>query len=125
MNSKEKEYIVVGVDGGGSKVSAGIIESNDNITFTFKSFSHQYYNESIEYISGYSPKDMATQLYEHSTEQYNINNEEKLQGKEIIKSFHDTIINLNVDKPILLGVGMVGLKTKDFISRFNPNEVRC
>ena len=113
MNSKEKEYIVVGVDGGGSKVSAGIIESNDNITFTIKSFSHQYYNESKEYISDYSPKDMATQLYEHSTEQYNINNEEKLQGKEIIKSFHDTIINLNVDKPILLGVGMVGLKTKD------------
>ena len=61
MNSKEKEYIVVGVDGGGSKVSAGIIESNDNITFTIKSFSHQYYNESKEYISDYSPKDMATQ----------------------------------------------------------------
>ena len=45
MNSKEKEYIIIGIDGGGSKVSAGIIESKDISTFTIKSLSQQYYND--------------------------------------------------------------------------------
>ena len=45
MDSKEKEYIIIGIDGGGSKVSAGIIESSDLSTFTFKSLSQQFYNE--------------------------------------------------------------------------------
>ena len=29
MKSEEKKYTIIGVDGGGSKVSAGIIESNE------------------------------------------------------------------------------------------------
>ena len=113
MNSKEKEYIIIGIDGGGSKVSAGIIESKDISTFTIKSLSQQYYNERSEFNSDFSPVAMDIQLNEHNTEEYNVTNDEVLQGKAIIESFHNSIINLNIDKPILMGIGMVGLKTKD------------
>ena len=113
MNSKEKEYIIIGIDGGGSKVSAGIIESKDISTFTIKSLSQQYYNERSEFNSDFSPVAMDIQLNEYNTEDYNVTNDEVLQGKAIIESFHNSIINLNIDKPILMGIGMVGLKTKD------------
>ena len=113
MNSKEKEYIIIGIDGGGSKVSAGIIESKDISTFTIKSLSQQYYNERSEFNSDFSPVAMDIQLNEYNTEDYNVTNDEVLQGNAIIESFHNSIINLNIDKPILMGIGMVGLKTKD------------
>ena len=113
MNSKEKEYIIIGIDGGGSKVSAGIIESKDISTFTIKSLSQQYYNERSEFNSDFSPVAMDIQLNEYNTEEYNVTNDEVLQGKAIIESFHNSIINLNIDKSILMGIGMVGLKTKD------------
>ena len=113
MNSKEKQYIIIGIDGGGSKVSAGIIESKDISTFTIKSLSQQYYNERSEFNSDFSPVAMDVQLNEYNTEEYNVTNDEVLQGKAIIESFHNSIINLNIDKPILMGIGMVGLKTKD------------
>ena len=113
MSSKEKEYIIIGIDGGGSKVSAGIIESKDISTFTIKSLSQQYYNERSEFNSDFSPVAMDVQLNEYNTEEYNVTNDEVLQGKAIIESFHNSIINLNIDKPILMGIGMVGLKTKD------------
>ena len=113
MNSKEKEYIIIGIDGGGSKVSAGIIESKDISTFTIKSLSQQYYNERSEFNSDFSPVAMDIQLNEYNTDEYNVTNDEVLQGNAIIESFHNSIINLNIDKPILMGIGMVGLKTKD------------
>ena len=113
MNSKEKEYIIIGIDGGGSKVSAGIIESKDISTFTINSLSQQYYNERSEFNSDFSPVAMDIQLNEYNTEEYNVTNDEVLQGNAIIESFHNSIINLNIDKPILMGIGMVGLKTKD------------
>ena len=113
MNSKEKEYIIIGIDGGGSKVSAGIIESKDISTFTIKSLSQQYYNERSEFNSDFSPVAMDIQLNEYNTEEYNVTNDEVLQGNAIVESFHNSIINLNIDKPILMGIGMVGLKTKD------------
>ncbi|RZP31039.1 hypothetical protein EVA23_00715 [bacterium] len=113
MNSKEKEYIIIGIDGGGSKVSAGIIDSKDISTFTIKSLSQQYYNERSEFNSDFSPVAMDIQLNEYNTEEYNVTNDEVLQGNAIIESFHNSIINLNIDKPVLMGIGMVGLKTKD------------
>ena len=113
MDSKEKEYIIIGIDGGGSKVSAGIIESSDLSTFTFKSLSQQFYNERSEFNSDFSPVAMDIQLNEYNKEEYNITKDEVLQGNAIIESFHNSIINLNIEKPILMGIGMVGLKTKD------------
>ena len=113
MDSKEKEYIIIGIDGGGSKVSAGIIESSDLSTFTFKSLSQQFYNERSEFNSDFSPVAMDIQLNEYNKEEYNITKDEVLQGNAIIESFHNSIINLNIEKPILIGVGMVGLKTND------------
>ena len=73
MKSEEKKYTIIGVDGGGSKVSAGIIESNEISTFTIKSLSHQYYNESSEFNSDFSPVAMDIQLNEYNKEQYNVN----------------------------------------------------
>ena len=113
MTSEENKYTIIGVDGGGSKVSAGIIESNEISTFTIKSLSHQYYNASSEFNSDFSPVAMDIQLNEYNKEQYNVNNDEILQGNAIIESFHNSIINLKIKKPILIGLGMVGLKTKD------------
>ena len=56
---------------------------------------------------------MDIQLNEYNKEEYNITKDEVLQGNAIIESFHNSIINLNIEKPILMGIGMVGLKTKD------------
>ena len=113
MTSEENKYTIIGVDGGGSKVSAGIIESNEISTFTIKSLSHQYYNASSEFNSDFSPVAMDIQLNEYNKEQCNVNNDEILQGNAIIESFHNSIVNLKIKKPILIGLGMVGLKTKD------------
>mgnify|MGYP003321224885 CR=1 FL=1 len=90
-----------------------IIESKDISTFTIKSLSQQYYNERSEFNSDFSPVAMDIQLNEYNTEEYNVTNDEVLQGNAMIESFHNSIINLNIDKPILMGIGMVGLKTKD------------
>ena len=106
MDTKEKEYTIIGVDGGGSKVSSGIIKSNDISDFTITSLSHHYYNEISEFNSIFSPVDMDTQLNEYNKEQYNIKDDEIVQGNAIIKSFYNSIINLNIEKPILIGNGM-------------------
>ena len=111
MDSKEKEYIIIGIDGGGSKVSAGIIESSDLSTFTFKSLSQQFYNERSEFNSDFSPVAMDIQLNEYNKEEYNITKDEVLQGNAIIESFHNSIINLNIEKPILMGIGICLLYT--------------
>ena len=113
MNTKDKEYTIIGIDGGGSKVSSSIIKSNDTSDFTITSLSHHYYNEISEFNSIFSPVDMDTQLNEHNKEKYNIYDDEIVQGNAIIKSFYNSIINLNIEKPILIGIGMVGLKTND------------
>ena len=113
MNSKDVHPFIIGVDGGGSKVTAGIIEKYDDVFCLNKLFSNRYYIENPEFDTGFSPVGMGNQLRELQANEIKPTTAEIAQSKSIINSFRDVILDLNINSPVLIGIGMVGLKTSD------------
>ena len=64
MNFYNKWPVIIGVDGGGSKVTAGIIEKHQDIFCLNKSSSNRYYLENPDFDFGFSPVSMSNQLRE-------------------------------------------------------------
>ena len=54
MNSNNKQPVIIGVDGGGTKVTAGIIEKHQDIFSLNKSFSNRHYLENPDFNFGFS-----------------------------------------------------------------------
>ena len=113
MNSNNKQPVIIGVDGGGSKVTAGIIEKHQDIFCLNKSSANRYYLESSDFDIGFSPVSMSNQLRELKANEIKPTSAEITQSKPIINSFLDVILELNINSPVLIGIGMVGLKTPD------------
>ena len=113
MNSNNKQPVIIGVDGGGTKVTAGIIEKHRDIFSLNKSSSNRYYLENPDFDRGFSPVSMSNQLRELRTNEIKPTSAEIAQSKPIINSFRDVILELNINSPVLIGIGMVGLKTPD------------
>ena len=113
MNSKNKQSVIIGVDGGGTKVTAGIIKKHRDIFSLNKSSSNRYYLENPDFDRGFSPVSMSNQLRELRTNEIKPTSAEIAQSKPIINSFRDVILELNINSPVLIGIGMVGLKTPD------------
>ena len=113
MDSNNKRPVIIGVDGGGTKVTAGIIEKQQDIFCLNKSYSNRYYLENPDFDFGFSPINMSIQLRELKANKIKPTSAEIAQGKSIINSFRDVILDLNISSPVLIGIGMVGLKTPD------------
>ena len=113
MDSNNKRPVIIGVDGGGTKVTAGIIEKHQDIFSLNKSFSNRHYLENPDFNFGFSPVSMSNQLRELQANEIKLTTAEIAQSKPIINSFRDVILHLNINSPVLIGIGMVGLKTPD------------
>jgi len=113
MSSNNKRPVIIGVDGGGTKVTAGIIEKHRNIFSLNKSSSNRYYLENPDFDLGFSPISMSNQLRELQANDIKPTTAEIAQSKSIINSFRDVILELKINSPVLIGIGMVGLKTPD------------
>ena len=64
MDSNNKRPVIIGVDGGGTKVTAGIIEKHQDIFCLNKSSSNRYYLENPDFDIGFSPVTMRNQFRE-------------------------------------------------------------
>ena len=84
MNFYNKWPVIVGVDGGGSKVTAGIIAKHQDTFFLNKSSSNRYYLENPDFDIGFSPVSMSNQLRELKANEIKPTSAEITQSKPII-----------------------------------------
>ena len=87
MNSNNKRPVIIGVDGGGTKVTAGIIEKHQDIFCLNKSSSNRYYLENSDFDHGFSPVSMSNQLRELRTNEIKPTTTEIAQSKQSLIHF--------------------------------------
>lgn len=113
----KKDYLLIGVDGGATKVSAWeVLYDEKTRDFSLgKNYTSKSYREVEGYISDYKPVDLNTQLNELNTE-FISGSFEKQQAGVYIETCALAIKEL-VEKTgmnnVLIGLGMPGLKTQD------------
>lgn len=116
-HGKMKDVLLIGIDGGATKVSGWII----NYFAKTKLFQisdinvQRKYSDYDDHIPGYVPVNLKTQLKEmHSS--VHLTREEEQQGNIYMNAAVDVIIDLMnkfPGKKALIGIGMPGLKTPD------------
>lgn len=109
--------IIIGIDGGATKVSGWIIKySKENHLFRISDINIQKkYSDYSDFNSGYTPVDIKTQLSEMNSGVL-LTGEEMKQGNIYMTAVSDVIIELLKkfpDKKALVGIGMPGLKTNN------------
>ena len=106
-------FQIIGIDGGATKVSAWEIEYNGS-TFSLGQahYAEQYINQNF-FNSSFTPVNIQTQLSEMNMNNIQLTGNEIKQGVVIIQTFATVINRIFSDKPILLGMGMPGLKSAD------------
>jgi len=115
--SSLKNAILIGIDGGATKLNGWTVEFNQNTgLFRLGNLNIQKkYSDYHGYIESFKPVDIKTQLEEMNA-QILIAEEEKVQAEIYMKAAADVTIELlqsYKDKKALIGIGMPGLKTKD------------
>lgn len=103
---------LIGIDGGATKVNAWQIQKdqagfklgNSNVQKTYSHFSH--------FDFGFTPVDIKTQLKEMKSTIHQTDSEIK-QEKVIVESFSEAISEVEKNNPLIIGIGMPGLKTPD------------
>ena len=104
--------ILIGLDGGATKVSAWQIEQ------TLKGFvlgsihSENKYSSFPPFNPEFTPVDIQIQLEEMNST-LSLTESEIHQGKSFIRAFTESIAELNTGEPIIIGIGMPGIKTTD------------
>ncbi|OQY04475.1 MAG: hypothetical protein B6I20_02980 [Bacteroidetes bacterium 4572_117] len=112
----QKESLLIGVDGGATKVSAWeIVYNESNSTFLLgDASSTKSYREIKGYIPDFKPVDLNIQLGERDLKK---NTPEELQQEAVYVEACALAINNIVKKTggtnVLIGIGMPGLKTED------------
>lgn len=110
------KLLIIGIDGGATKVSGWTAVRNDDGTFQLGDMNVQKkYSEYEHYDPEFKPVDIKTQLKEME-EGIHLTDDEKRQGLAYMYAAADVIIELvkaNPGKEVLIGIGMPGLKTKD------------
>lgn len=115
--SSMKNVILLGIDGGATKLSGWTVEFNQNTgLFRLGNLNIQKkYSDYQGYNENFKPVDIKTQLEEMNDHIF-IADEEKVQADIYMKAAADVAIELlqiYEDKKALIGIGMPGLKTKD------------
>ena len=115
---KQNEYTLIGIDGGATKVSGWIINYlPEEDLYDLSVYHSELPYASIEgHKSNFTPVDIKTQLSEREDENINVSPEEYIQGEIYLEATAQVIrelFNLGGKKPILIGIGMPGLKTND------------
>ena len=114
----ETNYSLIGIDGGATKVSGWIIEylAEDNLYDMTDHHSELSYSAIDGYKQNFRPVDIKSQLSQRENESLQITDDESSHGQAYIRATAEVIANLftlGEKKPMLIGIGMPGLKTAD------------
>jgi predicted NBD/HSP70 family sugar kinase len=112
------EIILIGIDGGASKVLAHKVDilTNPMRFIALKPFIEVAYSSSEFYSPKFKPIVLSRQLKEHAAGDVKQTSTEKSQEKAIIESFTKaihTILSNDTTKDVVIGIGLPGLKTPD------------
>lgn len=111
------DYTLIGIDGGATKVSGWIINVTENNLYDLSGFNAELpYSDITGHISDFKPIDIQTQLTQRASNSLTVTEEETIQGKTYIKAAAQVVqqlYDIAGKKPVLIGIGMPGLKTKD------------
>jgi predicted NBD/HSP70 family sugar kinase len=115
---KNSPYTLIGIDGGATKVSGWIINYEEQGRNYNLSGHHaeSAYTQSESYRADFKPQAIPDQLSERESGKVQVSAEEQQQGSAYIDSTVKTIqvlSKLGGGKPVLIGIGMPGLKTHD------------
>ena len=112
------EIILIGVDGGASKVLVHKVDIliNPMRFVALKPFIEVAYSSSESHDPKFKPVALTKQLKEHNANMVEQSKGEAAEEEAFIESFTKairTILGTNVTQDVVIGVGLPGLKTKD------------
>jgi predicted NBD/HSP70 family sugar kinase len=115
---KHDDYTLIGIDGGASKVSGWIVNDlKEKKSFSLSEHHAALLYNSIEgHLTDFTPVDIQKQLPQREGGDVQITDEEVIQGQAYIEATARVIRELysfGGQKPLLIGIGMPGLKTSD------------
>ena len=129
----KNDFTIIGIDGGATKAAGGIIQF-DSETQSFSLRGHVSpcnYHHFSSFKNDFAPVDLTIQLEESENENMMVTDLEKIQGKGIVDACADVITTLyqkSNQLPLLIGIGMPGLKTGDqrgiFVMKNGPRIPR-
>lgn len=109
------DVLIVGIDGGATKISGWTTVINDDKTFSLGDINViKEYREYDEFMPSFKPVNIQLQLGEMNEGEIELTVEEKLHGKAYMYAAADVIIELAKKvsaKRVLVGIGMPGLKS--------------
>ncbi len=104
--------LIIGIDGGATKISAWVIDQSSKGFNLGNAHSQNLYSNFPPFDPGFTPVNIQTQLKEMDSI-INPTESEQNQSQAIIAAFVETISELNAGEPVIIGIGMPGLKTAD------------
>ena len=111
------DQILIGIDGGATKVAGGIITRNEDDAFVLANDVFKVkYRACPSYSPDFHPIQIAIQLQELSSNDLNLSIEEERQGIAYAEACESVIIELLnncVAEKVKIGIGMPGFKTND------------
>ena len=114
---EKSNFLLLGIDGGATKVSAYQVLVTDEQTFTLgTAHAEKSYSEIPGHVSHFKPVDIPTQLKERDEGKINLTAEEKQQGAVYVEATAvviEQLVEQTGNNQILIGIGMPGLKTPD------------
>ncbi len=112
-----KDFLIIGVDGGATKVTAWVVNVDGDGKFSLGEISKSHsYAEYPDYDPGFVPVKMDIQLQDFTTDRIRVTDAEMRQATVYTKACAEAIIDVarkSGQSRLLVGVGMPGLKTKD------------
>jgi predicted NBD/HSP70 family sugar kinase len=109
--------ILIGIDGGATKINAYLVEMSENNTFHLQDISiEQTYADIPGFISDFSPLPLQKQLDDYKNNDFNLSADEIQQGSVYVEACAQVIEFLaqkSKCRDIIVGIGMPGLKTAD------------
>lgn len=114
----KKRPIIIGIDGGASKVSAYVVETaDDGKSFTLgKYHSTKEYRDYNDFQMDFKPVELPSQLEQIRNNKIMLTHEEIKQAKTYYQAFNAVISDLvkrTKAENVLIGIGMPGVKTAD------------
>ncbi len=115
---KYDDYTLVGIDGGATKVSGWIVNYlSEEKSYRLSEHHRELSYASIEgHLTDFTPVEIQKQLPQRESGKIDITDEESVQGQTYIKAAARVVQELYAlggEKPLLIGIGMPGLKTTD------------
>ena len=129
----KNDFTIIGIDGGATKAAGGIIQfDSETQSFSLRGHVSQCnYHHFSSFKNDFAPVDLTIQLEESENENMMVTDLEKIQGKVIVDACADVITTLyqkSNQLPLLIGIGMPGLKTGDqrgiFVMKNGPRIPR-